>query len=85
LKKIHKKFFTVKNCCYIYNIKLIINTMTTSEIRAEIVELINAGIINVSKIAAFFKEHRPEANLKTVKEEAKELVAEARMIMKRGY
>jgi len=59
--------------------------MTTSQIRAEIVEMINAGIINVSKIAAFFKKHRPEANLETVKEEAKELVAEARMIMKRGY
>ena len=59
--------------------------MTTSQIRAEIIEMINAGTINVPKITSFFKKHRPEANIETVKEEAKELVAEAKMIMKRGY
>ena len=59
--------------------------MTSTQIRAEIVEMINAGTINVTKITSFFKKHRPEANLETVKEEAKELVAEAKMVMKRGY
>lgn len=47
--------------------------------------MINAGTTNVSKITSFFKKHRPEANIETVKEEAKELVAEAKMVMKRGY
>lgn len=59
--------------------------MTSSQIRAEIVEMINAGTINVSKITSFFRKYRPEANLEIVKEEAKELVAEAKMIMKGGY
>jgi hypothetical protein len=59
--------------------------MTTSQIRAEIIEMVNAGTTNVSKITSFFKKYRPEANIETVKEEAKELVAEAKMIMKRGY
>ncbi len=47
--------------------------------------MVNAGTTNVSKITSFFKKYRPEANIETVKEEAKELVAEAKMIMKRGY
>ena len=59
--------------------------MTSTQIRAEIVEMINAGTINVTKITSFFRKHRPTADLETVKEEAKELVAEAKMIMKRGY
>ena len=59
--------------------------MTTSQIRAEIIEMVNAGTTNVIKITSFFKKYRPEANIETVKEEAKELVAEAKMIMKRGY
>jgi hypothetical protein len=59
--------------------------MTSTEIRAEIVELINAGMLNVPKIVKFFKDYRPTANTSTVKEEAKELVAEVRMIIKRGY
>jgi hypothetical protein len=59
--------------------------MTSTEIRAEIVELINAGMLNVPKIVKFFKDYRPTANASTVKEEAKELVAEVRMIIKRGY
>jgi uncharacterized protein (DUF111 family) len=59
--------------------------MTSSQIRAEIVEMINAGTLNVSKIVSFFKKNRPEANLEVVKEEAKELVQETKMIMKRGY
>jgi hypothetical protein len=59
--------------------------MNTSQIRAEIVELINSGIINVTKIVSFFRTHRPAANLETVREEAKELVAEAKSVIKRGY
>jgi len=59
--------------------------MNTYQIRAEIVELINGGMLNVPKIVAFFKQHRPDANLATVKAEAKELVAETRSIIKRGY
>jgi hypothetical protein len=59
--------------------------MTTSEIRAEIVEMISAGYLNVPKIKAYFKKYKPEANMDKVTEEAKELVAEARMIIKRGY
>ena len=61
------------------------NAMTTGQIRAELVELINGGMLNVPKLVKFFKSHRPGANLITVKEEAKELVAEVRMVMKRGY
>ena len=59
--------------------------MTSTEIRAEIVELVNGGMLNVSKIKSFFKQYRPDANLTTVAEEAKELVAEVKMVMKRGY
>ena len=58
--------------------------MTTTEIRAEIVELINAGMLNVPKIIKFFKTHRQSANIIKVKEEAKELVAEVKAIIKRG-
>lgn len=59
--------------------------MTTTEIRAEIVELINRGMLNVPKIVSYFKQYRPVANIEKVKEEAKELVAEARETIKRGY
>jgi hypothetical protein len=59
--------------------------MTSTEIRAEIVELINGGMLNVPNIVKFFKTYRPTANTVRVKEEAKELVAEVRMIIKRGY
>jgi hypothetical protein len=59
--------------------------MKTSDIRAEIVELINAGMVNVPKIKAYFKKYKPEANMDKVTEEAKELVAEVKMVMKRGY
>jgi hypothetical protein len=59
--------------------------MNTSEIRAQIVELINAGMLNVPKIVSYFKNHRETASIETVKREAKELVAEARMVIKRGY
>jgi hypothetical protein len=59
--------------------------MTRTQIRAEIVEMVNAGILNVPKIVSFFKTNHPEANIETVKEEAKELVQETKMIMKRGY
>ena len=48
--------------------------MTTTQIRSEIVEMINAGTLNVPKIVSFFKKNRPEANLEVVKEEAKELM-----------
>ncbi len=47
--------------------------------------MINAGTLSVPKIVSFFKKNRPEANLEVVKEEAKELVQENKMIMKRGY
>ena len=59
--------------------------MTTTQVRAEITELINSGILNVPKIVAFFKTNRPDADLSVVKEEAKELVAETKLIIKRGY
>jgi hypothetical protein len=59
--------------------------MTTTQIRAQIVEMVNAGILSVPKIVSFFKKNHPEAPIETVKEEAKELVQETRMIMKRGY
>ena len=59
--------------------------MTRTQIRAQIVELVNSGILNVPKIVSFFKKNLPEANPETVKEEAKELVQETRMIIKRGY
>jgi len=56
--------------------------MTRTQIRAEIIEMINAGMLNAPKIVSFFKKHRPEANIESVKEEAKELVQETRMIIK---
>jgi hypothetical protein len=59
--------------------------MTSSEIRAEIVELINSGMLNVAKIKSFFKQNRPSANPTVVAEEAKELVAEVKLVIKRGY
>lgn len=59
--------------------------MTTTQIRAQIVEMINSGNLSVPKIVSFFKKNLPEANLETVKEEAKELVQETKMIIKRGY
>jgi len=59
--------------------------MTTSQIRAEIVEMISAGHLNVLKIKSYFKKYKPEANIKIVAEEAKDLIAEAKMIIKRGY
>ena len=59
--------------------------MTTSDIRAEIVELINSGIINVPKIVKYFRQYRTDANLEKVREEAKELVAQVRETIKRGY
>lgn len=66
-----------KKWLYLLN-SLKTNNMTTSEIRAEIIELINAGTINVSKIIKYFRQYRPEADLGRVREEAKELVAQAR-------
>jgi uncharacterized protein (DUF111 family) len=59
--------------------------MTTTQIRAEIIEMINAGTLNVPKIVSFFKKNRPGADLEVVKEEAKELVQENKMIIKGGY
>lgn len=59
--------------------------MTRSEIRGEISEMINAGTLNVPKIVKYFNQHRPDADIEKVKEEAKELVAETRLIIKRGY
>jgi hypothetical protein len=59
--------------------------MKTSDIRAEVVELINSGMLNVPKIVSYFKTYRPEADLKKVREEAKELVAQVRETIRRGY
>jgi hypothetical protein len=56
--------------------------MTRTQIRAEIIEMINAGTLNVPKIVSYFKKHRTEADIELVKEEAKELVHETRMIIK---
>jgi len=39
----------------------------------------------VPNLVKFFKTNRPGANLVTVKEEAKEIVAEVKMVLKRGY
>jgi hypothetical protein len=59
--------------------------MTNSEIRAEVVEMINAGKMKVSEIVKYFKTYKPTANIDEVKEEAKELIAEAKLTIKRGY
>jgi len=59
--------------------------MTTTNIRAEIAELINAGMLNVPKIVTFFRQNHPDSNLEKVKVEAKELVNETKQIIKRGY
>jgi hypothetical protein len=59
--------------------------MTNSEIRAEIVELINAGKMKVSEVVSYFKKYQPTADINEVKEEAKELIAEAKETIKRGY
>ena len=61
------------------------NALSTTQIRAEIVELINGGMLNVPDIIKFFKDFRPGVNPTTVKTEAKELVAEVKAIIKRGY
>lgn len=52
--------------------------MTTSEIRAEIIELINGGMSKVSQITSFFKTHRKDVDIKRVKDEASELVKQLR-------
>lgn len=54
--------------------------MTTREIREELVELINGGMLNVPKLVKFFKTHRPTADIRKVTEEAKELVAEIKLL-----
>lgn len=59
--------------------------MTTTEIRAEIVEMINSGTLSIPKIVKYFRQYRPDANLETVREEAKELVAQVKETIKRGY
>ena len=61
------------------------NALSTTQIRAEIVDLINGGMLNVPNIIKFFKDFRPGANPTTVTAEAKELVAEVKAIIKRGY
>ncbi len=72
-----------KMIIFIYNLKQI--TMTTSEIRAEIAELINSGMMKLPRIVSYFKTYRPDANISNVKEEAKELLAQVRETIKRGY
>jgi hypothetical protein len=59
--------------------------MTNSEIRAEVVEMISAGKMKVSEIVSYFKKYQPTADINEVKEEAKELIAEAKETIRRGY
>lgn len=59
--------------------------MTHTQIRQEIVELINSGIMSVSKIVSYFKQNHKGTPIDVVKEEAKDLVNEAKQIIKRGY
>jgi hypothetical protein len=58
--------------------------MTYREIRAEIVELINGGMLKLPLIVSYFKTHKPSADIKVVKEEAKEILEHARKLSKRG-
>ena len=61
--------------------------MKSSEIRSIIVEMLNAygTKMTVGKITSFFKKNHKSADLDVVKDEATELVAEYKMIIKRGY
>jgi hypothetical protein len=59
--------------------------MTTTQIRQEIVELINSGIMSSSKIVSYFKKNHKEASIEIVKEEAKELTDQVKQFIKRGY
>jgi glycerol-3-phosphate responsive antiterminator len=59
--------------------------MTSTQIRQEIIELINSGIMDISKIVSYFKQNHKEASIDIIKEEAKDLVNEAKQIIKRGY
>ena len=61
--------------------------MKNSEIRATITEMLNAygSRMTVSKIVSFFKKNHKLANIDEVKEEAQELVAEYKLVIKRGY
>jgi hypothetical protein len=59
--------------------------MTSTQIRQEIIELINSGIMDISKIVSYFKQNHKEASIGIIKEEAKDLVNEAKQIVKRGY
>jgi hypothetical protein len=61
--------------------------MKSSEIRGIIVEMLNAygTKMTVSKIVSFFKKNHKLVDLDLVKEEAIELVAEYKMVIKRGY
>jgi hypothetical protein len=49
--------------------------MTNSEIREAIAE---SGKMKVSEVVSYFKSRYPNANLKTVKSEAKEMIDEAK-------
>jgi hypothetical protein len=68
---------------YICIKKLKKEIMNKWEIRKEIAELINGGMMNVTKIKGFFKTHRPGADMKIVAEEAKELVMETKEELKK--
>jgi hypothetical protein len=41
--------------------------------------------MKVSEIVSYFKKYQPTADINEVKEEAKELIAEAKETIRRGY
>jgi hypothetical protein len=47
--------------------------------------MISAGKMKVSEIVSYFKKYQPTADINEVKEEAKELIAEAKETIRRGY
>jgi hypothetical protein len=54
-------------------------------VREEISEMIARGILSVPNIVSNFKKKNPALDSRVIREEAKELVAEAKMVIKRGY
>jgi hypothetical protein len=61
--------------------------MTQLQIRETVSELVNnyGNRTSVAKIKAFFKLNHPTADISVVSQEAKELIAEFRSVVKRGY
>ncbi|MFW9948521.1 MAG: hypothetical protein ACFFKA_00170 [Candidatus Thorarchaeota archaeon] len=48
--------------------------MTSREIRAEVIELYSGGLNKVSDFVAYFKKYKPDADIKTVRSEAREII-----------